>query len=89
MSLTMTGAAITLVEKLLVPGDFVPYTVLYETDSWQGPEIVKQPAPSPLEVKQFGADPHAKLAEALGSMMDKKLSTVISNKALINRRDWR
>ena len=93
MSLAMTGSVITIHEKLLVPGDFVPYDVLYETDVWQGPEVKKQEAPIPLEVKQFGADPHKdtvnKMAEAIGSMMDKKLSTVISNKALLNRRDWR
>ena len=93
MSLAMTGSAITLHEKLLVPGDYVPYEVLYETDVWQGEEVKKQPPPLPMEVKQFGADPQKdsinKMTEAIGSMMDKKLSTVISNKALINRRDWR
>jgi hypothetical protein len=93
MSLAMTGSAITIHEKTVVPGDYVPYDVLYETDTWQGPEVQKQAAPIPLEVKQFGADPQKetinKMTEAIGSMMDKKLSTVISNKALINKRDWR
>ena len=93
----MTGDVITIHEKLLVPGDYVKYEVLYETNVWQGPPVHKQPEPIPLQIeteaKQFGAGPHkdtvSKMAEALGSLMDKKMAAAIPNKDLINRRDWR
>ena len=97
MSLAMSGSQITLHEKHLVPGDFVPYEVLYETDVWQGAEVKKQPTPIPLQVegaaKQFGHDPHKetvdKISAALGSLMDRKMGAAVQNKQLLNRRDWR
>ena len=96
MSLAMTGSEITLHEKLLVPGDFVPYEVLYESETWQGPPVKKQPPPIPLQIegaKQFGADPHKetvdKISAALGSLMDKKMGAAVQTKDLINKRDWR
>ena len=97
MSLTRSGLEITLHEKLLVPGDFVPYEVLYDTDVWQGPPVKKQPPPIPLQIetgaKQFGHDPHKetvdKISAALGSLMDKKMGAAMQTKDLINRRDWR
>ena len=97
MSLAMSGSQITIHEKMLVPGDFVPYEVLYETETWQGPPVKKQPPPIPLQVegaaKQFGSDPHKetvdKTSAALGSLMDKKLGAAVQNKQLLNRRDWR
>ena len=62
MSLAMSGSQITLHEKHLVPGDYNHYEILYETETWQGPPVKKQPPPIPLQVegapKQFGADPH-------------------------------
>ena len=96
MSLTRSGLEITLHEKLLVPGDFEPYEVLYETDVWQGDPVKKQPPPLPLQIetgaKQFGADPHKetvdKISAALGSLMEKKMGAAIPTKDLINRRDW-
>ena len=97
MSLAMTGSEITLHEIMLVPGDFVPYQVLYETDVWQGAEVKKQQPPIPLQIegaaKQFGSDPHKetvdKISAALGSLMEKKMGAAIQNKDLLNRRDWR
>ena len=97
MSLAMSGSQITLHEKHLVPGDFVPYEVLYETDVWQGEEVKKQAKPIPLQVegaaKQFGADPHQetvnKISAALGSLMDRKMGAAVQTKDLISRRDWR
>ena len=97
MSLAMSGAQITLHEQMLVPGDYVHYEVLYETDTWQGDEVKKAPQPIPLQIeggaKQFGTDPHRetvnKISEALGSLMDKKLGAAVQNKDLLNRRDWR
>ena len=95
MSLAMTGSEITIHEKLLVPGDFVPYQILYESSVWQGPPTVKQPTPIPIQVtgaKQFGADPHKatldKISSALGSLLDKKAAEVVPSAQLINRRDW-
>ena len=96
MSLAMTGSEITLREVPLVPGDYVHYEVLYETNTWQGPEVKKQPAPIPLQIegaKQFGSDPHKetvdKISAALGSLMDRKMGAAVQNKDLLNRRDWR
>ena len=94
MSLAMTGSEITIHEKRLVPGDYVEYEVLYETDVWQGDPVVKQPAPIPVEVgvKQFGSDPHKetidKISSALGSLLEKKAAVAIPSAQLINRRDW-
>ena len=51
MSLAMTGSEITIHEKMLVPGDFVPYEVLFETDVWQGGPVKKQAPPIPLEIQ--------------------------------------
>ena len=90
----MSGSEITIHEKLLVPGDFVPYEVLYVSDVWQGPPVVKQPDPIPVEVgaKQFGSDPHKdtidKISSALGSLLDQKAAVAIPSAQLINRRDW-
>ena len=100
MSLANSGLQITLREKALVPGDFVPYKVLYESHTWQGPPIKHQPRPIPLNVEgraaggvQFGADPHKdtvdKISKALGSIMDKQMGASIANTDLLNRRDWR
>ena len=96
MSLAMSGSVITLHEKLLVPGDYQHYEILYVTDVWQGKEVKKAPEPIPLQVegaKQFGHDPHKetvdKISAALGSLMDRKLGQAVQNKELINRRDWR
>ena len=96
MSLAMTGREITIHEVPLVPGDYVHYEVLYETDVWQGPEVKKQPTPIPLQIegaKQFGADPHKetvdKISAALGSLMDRKMGAAVQTKDLINKRDWR
>ena len=96
MSLAMTGAEITLHEKMLVPGDFVHYEIAFVTDVWQGKPVKKQPPQIPLIVegaKQFGHDPHKetldKISSALGSLMDKKLGAAIQTKDLLNRRDWR
>ena len=92
MSLAMTGSEITIHEKLLVPGDYVHYEVLYETNVWQGPPVIKAPDPIPLQIegapKQFGSDVHKetvdKISAALGSLMDKKMGA-----AILNVRDWR
>lgn len=96
MSLAMTGAEITLHEQTVVPGDFVAYEILYETETWQGPPVKKQPTPIPVEVggpTQFGADPHKetidKISSALGSLLDKKAAVAIPSAEMINRRDWR
>jgi hypothetical protein len=99
MSLANSGLQITLHEKALVPGDFVPYKVLYESHTWQGPPLKRQPKPIPLNVEgntggmQFGADPHKdtvdKISAALGSLMDKQMGASIANTKLLNRRDWR
>ena len=96
MSLAMTGSEITIHEKLLVPGDYVHYEVLYETDVWQGDPVVKQPDPIPVQVegaKQFGGDPHKetldKITSALGSLMEKKAAVAVPSAQLINKRDWR
>ena len=94
----MTGSEITLHEIMLVPGDYVHYEVLYETDVWQGPPIIKQPPSIPLQIegapKQFGSDVHKetvdKISAALGSLMDRKMGVSIQNKALLNvERNWR
>ena len=96
MSLAMTGSEITLHEVMLVPGDYVHYEVLYETDVWQGQPVIKQPPSIPLQIegaKQFGSDPHKetvdKISAALGSLMEKKMGAAVQTKDLINRRDWR
>ena len=97
MSLAMTGSEITIFEKRLVPGDYVHYEVLYETDVHQGPEVKKQPEPIPLQIegapKQFGSDVHKetvdKISAALGSLMDKKMGASIDNRQVLNVRDWR
>jgi hypothetical protein len=92
MSLYRSGLEQTIFEKTLVPGDYVHYDVAYETDVWQGkPKVVspeyipKQPQQFAKGGIQFGGDPHAqtinKISQALGEL--------ISNKQLINRRDWR
>ena len=95
MSLAMTGSEITIHEKLLVPGDFVPYQILYESSVWQGPPTVKQPEPLPIQVsglRQFGADPHKatldKISSALGSLLEKKAAVAVPSSQLINRREW-
>ena len=91
MSLAMTGSEITIFEKRLVPGDYVHYEVLYETDVHQGPEVKKQPEPIPLQIE--GAPNHKetvdKISAALGSLMDKKMGASIDNRQLLNVRDWR
>ena len=96
MSLAMTGSEITIHETMLVPGDFVPYQILYETDVWQGPPVHKQPTPIPVQVegpKQFGGDVHRetldKISSALGSLLDKKAAVALPSAELLNRRDWR
>ena len=95
MSLAMTGSEITIHEKTVVPGDFVPYEILYVTDVWQGAPVVKQPDPIPVQVegaKQFGGDPHKetldKITSALGSLLEKKAAVAVPSAQLINRRDW-
>ena len=95
MSLAMTGSEVTIHEKLLVPGDYVPYEVLYVTDVWQGQPVVKQPDPILVQVgpQQFGSDPHKdtidKISSALGSLLEKKAAVAIPSAQLINVRDWR
>ena len=96
MSLAMTGSEVTIHEVMLVPGDYVHYDVLYETDTWQGEPVIKQPPSIPLQIegaKQFGSDPHKetvdKISAALGSLMEKKMGAAVQTKDLINRRDWR
>ena len=96
MSLAMTGSEITIHEVMLVPGDYVHYEVLYETDTWQGEPVIKQPPSIPLQIegaKQFGKDDHKetvdKISAALGSLMEKKMGAAVQTKDLINRRDWR
>ena len=95
MSIAASGATITLHEKMLVPGDYVPYEILYESEVWQGPPVIKQPQPIPVEVqgaKQFGSDPHRetldKITSALGSLLEKKAAVAVPSAELINRRDW-
>jgi hypothetical protein len=96
MSLANSGSQITIFEKMLVPGDYTHYEVLYETDVWQGPPVKKQPPPIPIHVQagptQFGADPHKdtlnKITQALGGLLTKQMGQVIPNPQLINRRDW-
>ena len=95
MSIAASGAQITLKEKTLVPGDYVPYEILYESEVWQGPPVIKQPSPIPVEVqgaKQFGSDPHQatiyKISSALGSLLEKKAAVAVPSAELINRRDW-
>ena len=95
MSIAASGAQITLHEKTLVPGDYVPYEILYESEVWQGPPVIKQPSPIPVEVqgaKQFGSDPHQatidKISSALGSLLEKKAAVAVPSAELINRRDW-
>ena len=92
----MTGAEVTIHEKSLVPGDYVHYEILYETETHGGPPVKKQPAPIPIQVegaKQFGSDPHRetldKISSALGSLMEKKAAVSIPSAQLINQRDWR
>ena len=94
MSLAMTGAEVTIHEKLLVPGDFVEYQILYESDVWQGPPVFKQPTPIPIVVggpKQFGADPHRetidKISSALGSLLEQKAAVTKPSAELINVRE--
>ena len=98
MSVAASGSTITLHEKMLVPGDFVPYQILYESEVWQGPRVIKQPEPILVDVqgaKQFGNDPHRetidKISSALGSLLDKKAAVTIPSAQLINQvgRDWR
>lgn len=97
MSLAMTGAEITIHEKTVVPGDFVPYEILYVSEVWQGPPVKKQPTPIPLVVegaKQFGHDAHKetldKISSALGSLMDKKLGAAVQTTDLLaSQRHWR
>ena len=91
----MTGSEITIFEKTVVPGDYVEYQILYETDVWQGEPVVKQAEPIPVQVegaKQFGNDPHKetldKITSALGSLLEKKAAVAVPSAQLINRRDW-
>ena len=95
MSIAASGATITLHEKMLVPGDFVPYEILYESETWQGRPVKKQLSPILVDVqgaKQFGHDPHQatidKISSALGSLLDKKAAVAVPSAQLINRRDW-
>jgi hypothetical protein len=90
MSLYRSGLEQTLFEIPLVPGDYVHYDVAYETSTWQGTKKNIQAEYIPKQQfaqggVQFGGDPHAqtinKISQALGDL--------ISNKDLINRRDWR
>ena len=93
------GGAITLHEKKLVPGDYIHYEILYETETWQGPPAIKHLPPIPLQVEggkqqqrpggvQFGADAHKikvdNITNALSSIMQ-----AIPNTKLTNVRDWR
>ena len=95
MSIAASGAQITINEKMLVPGDYVPYEILYESEVWQGPPVIKQPRPIPVEVqgaKQFGSAPHKetldKITSALGSLLEKKAAVAVPSAQLINRSDW-
>ena len=45
------ASIITIHEKKLVPGDYVHYEILYETETWQGPPAVKHLPPIPLQVE--------------------------------------
>ena len=93
------ASIITIHEKKLVPGDYVHYEILYETETWQGPPAVKHLPPIPLQVEggeqiqkqggvQFGADAHKikidNISNALSSIMK-----AIPNTQLTNVRDWR
>ena len=94
----MTGAEITIHEKMLVPGDFVPYEILYETDVWQGEPVIKLPDPIPLQVegaKQFGGDESKKtldkITSALGTLLERKAAVTVPSTDIIKDegRGWR
>ena len=91
------GGAITLHEKKLVPGDYVHYEILYETETYMGPPAIKHLPPIPLQVQggeqvhkqgsvQFGANNIKidNISDALSSIMK-----AIPNTQLTNVRDWR
>jgi hypothetical protein len=72
MSLAMTGSEITIHEVMLVPGDYVHFDVLYETDTWQGDPVIKQPPSIPLQIegaKQFGSDPHKETVDKISAAL--------------------
>ena len=93
------GGAITLHEKKLVPGDYVHYEILYETETYQGPPTVKHAPPIPLQVEggkrvekeggvvQFGADPHKIKVDNISYALSEIMKT-IPNTQLTNVRDW-
>lgn len=99
-----TASIITLHEKKLVPGDYVHYEILYETDTYMGSPVVKHAPPIPLQVSgpqqpggelhtkqgavQFGADPHKETMDKVQSALGEMLKA-IPNKQMLNRRDWR
>ena len=90
MSLYRAGLAWTINEIPLVPGQLVHYPVQYETSTWQGKPNSKEPVYTPKPVAgnsamQFGANPHDETINKIS----KALGELISNKDLINRRDWR
>ena len=92
------GGVITLHEKKLVPGDYVHYEILYETETWQGPPAVKHAPPVPLQVEgaeqvpkqggvQFGSDPHKIKVDNITNAVSELLKA-IPNTQLTNVRDW-
>jgi hypothetical protein len=90
MSLYRSGLEWTINEIPLVPGKLVQYGVQFEVDNWQGKPKSKEPVYEPKPVAgdsgmQFGGDPHKQTI----NQISKALGDLISNKELINRRDWR
>jgi len=99
-----TAGIITLHEKKLVPGDYVHYEILYETDTYMGEPVVKHAPPIPLQVSgpqqtggeqiqkdgavQFGTNPHKETMNKVQSALGELLKA-IPNKEMLNRRDWR
>jgi hypothetical protein len=87
-----TAGIITLHEKKLVPGDYVHYEILYETDTYMGSPVVKHAPPLPLQVSgpqqpggelvpkqggvQFGADPHKETMTKLQGALGELLKGV-------------
>ena len=90
MSLYRSGLEWTINEIPLVPGTLVQYATQYESSTWQGKPKSKEPVYTPKPVAgnsgmQFGGDPHGETINKIS----KVLGDLISNKELINRRDWR
>ena len=86
MSTNRSGLDYYIIEGTVVPGDYKGYVADKITGVWGGPaKIVPPPQVESGLVHQIGEDPQQhtinKISKALGDL--------ISNKELINRRDWR